>query len=209
MKITKFEHACLVIEQDGRALVIDPGVFSESFAPTDNIDAVIVTHEHPDHFDSTKIEAIRKKNPDVRVFTTAKVAIEVDSAIEVKSDEKITISNFELEFFGHDHAPIVDDVVPCDNFGVIVNSVFSYAGDSFALPPIKPVAMALPASAPWLKVDEALKYLTAVQPARIFPTHNALLSKIGQDITYNWLRKTADESNIEFVDLNTGQSIEI
>ena len=209
MKITKFEHTCLTIEQGSRVLVIDPGMFSESFNPTDNIDVVIITHEHSDHFDPNKIFAIRKVNPDVKIFTTNKVASELTNATEIKPGEKVTVNNFELEFFGHDHAAIIDNIVPCDNFGVIINNIFSYAGDSFTLPPVKPTIMALPASAPWLKVDEAIKYLTAVQPTRVFPTHDALLSKVGQDITYNWLRKFADELGIEFIDIQIGQSIEV
>jgi hypothetical protein len=105
--------------------------------------------------------------------------------------------------------------VPCDNFGIMVNDKLIYPGDSFSLPPIftgsdpARMVLALPASAPWLKVDEALNYLTAVKPAKVFPTHNALLTKIGQDITYSWLRQTAAEINAEFIDLQPNEFLEI
>jgi len=42
MKITKYGHACLMVEIDGRSLVIDPGVFSTDFVSPDNVDAVVI-----------------------------------------------------------------------------------------------------------------------------------------------------------------------
>jgi len=48
MNITKREHACLVVEQSGATLVIDPGSFTAPFA-VDGLAAIVVTHEHADH----------------------------------------------------------------------------------------------------------------------------------------------------------------
>ncbi len=50
MKLTKMSHSCVRLEKDGRVLVVDPGGFSEEDAAV-GADAVLVTHEHPDHFD--------------------------------------------------------------------------------------------------------------------------------------------------------------
>jgi hypothetical protein len=44
----KFVHSCLRLDQDGRALVIDPGVWPEPEALA-RADAVLVTHEHFGH----------------------------------------------------------------------------------------------------------------------------------------------------------------
>ncbi|MCL2451752.1 MBL fold metallo-hydrolase [Candidatus Saccharibacteria bacterium] len=209
MKITKYEHSCLSVEVDGRILVIDPGVFSTSFTASDNIDAVVVTHEHPDHFDPEKITQIRSLNPNVVVFTTDKVAQQIPDAKVPNVDEKVAVGSFDLQFFGHDHAPIIPDVVPCDNIGVVVNGVLAYPGDSFAPPPIKPQILALPVSAPWLKVYESMKYIAEIKPGKVFPTHNALLSEIGQDITYAWIHKACDEASVEFIDLQPGQELTI
>ena len=210
MKITKYEHACLVAEIGGRTAVIDLGEFSSSFTPSGNIDAVIITHEHSDHFDPSQIAAIREHSPNATIFATATVAEQIDGASVPPVGEKLQVGNFTLEFFGHDHAAIIDGVVPCDNFGVVVNGELVYAGDSFTLPPLEnPAILALPVSAPWLKVAESLDYLRKVQPARVFPTHDALLSEIGRRITYSWLTKTAGEIGAEFVNLQVGQSLEV
>ena len=50
MRLTKYAHSCLRVEHDGGVLVVDPGVFSEP-AALDGADAVLITHEHPDHLD--------------------------------------------------------------------------------------------------------------------------------------------------------------
>ena len=52
MRITKFGHACVRIEHDGTTVVLDPGVFTDPEA-VDGADAVLITHEHADHYAPT------------------------------------------------------------------------------------------------------------------------------------------------------------
>jgi len=208
MKITKYEHACLSVDIDGRILVIDPGIYSNSFAPSSNIDAVVITHEHSDHFDSEKIVNIQSLNPNVVIFTTDKIASQIPGAKVPNVDEKITVGGFTLQFFGHDHASIVEGVVPCDNIGVIVNDSLFYPGDSFELPPNLPLPiLAVPASGPWLKVGESMKYIADTKPTKVFPTHNDLLSQNGRGVTYAWLRRACEEIGVEFIDLQPGEEL--
>src|SRR6478672_8113192 len=49
MRITKFGHACIRLEYDGTVVVVDPGMFTDPEA-LDAADAVVITHEHPDHY---------------------------------------------------------------------------------------------------------------------------------------------------------------
>jgi glyoxylase-like metal-dependent hydrolase (beta-lactamase superfamily II) len=58
VRLTKFVHSCVRLDYDGRALVIDPGVWSEPQALV-GVDAVLVTHEHLDHVDE-----LRRQPPD-------------------------------------------------------------------------------------------------------------------------------------------------
>ena len=69
MKITKFEHACLVIEDNGKQIVIDPGVFSKSLATDEKYDAAVVTHVHGDHLDIETLQKLKSSNPDMRIFS--------------------------------------------------------------------------------------------------------------------------------------------
>ena len=68
MRITKFGHACVRVEHDGATVVIDPGVFTESEA-VDGADAVLITHEHADHYLPDHLRAT-----DAPVFTIEAVA---------------------------------------------------------------------------------------------------------------------------------------
>ena len=51
MKLTKYEHACFSVEHDGMTLVVDPGNFTTDFIAPEGVIAVVITHEHSDHFD--------------------------------------------------------------------------------------------------------------------------------------------------------------
>lgn len=50
MKITKFGHCCLLIEENGVRILTDPGTYSTQQSEVKNIDFVLITHEHADHF---------------------------------------------------------------------------------------------------------------------------------------------------------------
>ena len=56
MKLTKHEHACVVLEKDGASIVIDPGSFSSGAAEIiAGADAILVTHEHMDHVNEAAV----------------------------------------------------------------------------------------------------------------------------------------------------------
>jgi len=97
--------------------------------------------------------------------------------------------------------------VSADNFGVIVDDRLVYPGDSFSACPLQnPEILALPVSAPWMKIGEAIDYLRTVKPVKVFPTHNALLSEIGQNMIDAWLGKICREIGTEYIPLKPGQS---
>ena len=47
-EVSAWGHACIRFEKDGRVLVVDPGSFSD-LSVLDSANAVVITHEHPDH----------------------------------------------------------------------------------------------------------------------------------------------------------------
>lgn len=49
MRVSKHEHACLVIEEQGQTLVVDPGMYSQKLPELTNVVALTLSHIHDDH----------------------------------------------------------------------------------------------------------------------------------------------------------------
>lgn len=195
MKITKYEHACFVVEQDGDALVVDPGNWTTNLVVPDNVVAVVITHEHPDHVDTNHLHAIVAKNPNAVVVAPESVVAQLHDfkTQAVVANEGIKIGHFELEFFGGQHATIAANMPAIANLGVLINGTLYYPGDSFALPEDRQVALlALPVSAPWMKFSEAAEFAAALRPAKMFPTHDAILSPAGKSLADTMFGRVAD-----------------
>lgn len=210
MRITKYEHACLDIQHNDTRIVIDPGVFTKSLTNSGNIDAVIITHIHGDHFDPSIINQIIEENPGLKIWTTNEVAKELgDKATLARPQNAEKIGEISLEFFGENHAEIDPKTPIVQNIGVLVNNTLYYPGDSFTECPKPFEILAVPASAPWLRVGQTIPLIENSQCKQIFPTHNALLSDIGHSTTNSWLRKFSERDNKEFKYLKPGDSIEV
>lgn len=195
MKITKFEHACFVIEQDGQSLIVDPGEYTTDLVVPDTVVAVVITHEHPDHFSKALLDAVKDHNPDVTIVGHESIVGQLDGfqTQAVMANEGIKIGNFELEFYGGDHAMIAQDWPIIPNLGVMINEKLYYPGDSFVVPEREVEILALPVAAPWLKVSETMEFLQAVKPKLAFPTHDAILSDVGKGLPDRMLPGIAEK----------------
>jgi L-ascorbate metabolism protein UlaG (beta-lactamase superfamily) len=200
MKITKYEHACFTVEKDDQILVVDPGVFTTDFIAPENVVGIVITHEHSDHFDHEQLAAIIDKNPDAVIVGHEAITsnIEVFETRTVKAGDKITVGEFELEFFGGEHALIHTSKPVVANLGVMINELLYFPGDSFTQPDKSVDTLAVPASAPWMKMSEAMDFLAAVHPRFAFPTHDAILSNTGKELADVWLGGIAATNDIEY-----------
>ncbi len=99
MKITKYEHACVAIEENGKNLVIDPGMFSQSVSDTKEVVAIVITHAHSDHMDKATIKTLLQNNPEARIFSVAQVADALpDLKVErVSPGEGMDVPPFKLD----------------------------------------------------------------------------------------------------------------
>lgn len=201
MEITKYKHACVVLTKNNQSLVIDPGEWSDDFIVPENVIGAVVTHEHSDHFDLKKLTAIIAKNPKAYIYAHVSIIAQLGElpglAVKVGATEKI--GDFTARFVGGTHAGIHPDFSVPVNLGVIVDDgAFYYPGDSYTVPNCAVEVLAVPASAPWMKVAEAMDFITAVKPHRCFPTHNTLLSAEGHALTNSWLEKAASSCGTHF-----------
>jgi len=211
MRLTKLEHACLLLEEAGKTLIIDPGSFTTPLVGTSNVVAIVITHEHADHWTGDQLSRIIERNPDVRIFGPAGVAAaasEFDIAV-VHGGDEIEAEPFTLKFFGEKHAVIHRSLPIVDNVGVLVNDVLYYAGDSFTVPDVTVDTLAVPAGAPWLKISETMDYVEAVKPRRSFPTHEMVLSVAGKTMSNARIDEATKLAGGEFFPLEPNDSLDL
>lgn len=210
MRLTKYEHACFTLEEAGQVLVVDPGGFTTDFIAPQGVVAVVITHEHGDHFDHDQLAAIIDKNPEAVIVGHASITVQIEAFATraVSAGDTVTIGEFRLEFFGGEHAVIAPNFPPLANLSVLINDLVYYPGDSFAVPG-KPVdTLALPVGAPWLKISETIEFALAVQPRLAFPTHDAVLSSIGKSLPDRMLLGVLERAGVLYERID-GKTIDV
>jgi L-ascorbate metabolism protein UlaG (beta-lactamase superfamily) len=205
MKIIKFDHSCFLLEKDGRGLLFDPVEYTHKLPIFDNLDAIIITHLHGDHFAPDVLAKIRHNNPNARVFTTADNIENIPSCSIAKNGDKVAVGVFGLEFYGENHAEIVTGEVPCQNIGTLVNGIFANSGDTFDIPPTTPEILLAPITAPWLKIEQTMDFITTIRPKIVVPTHDALNSDLGNTICDNWVSKACAAVTAEYKNIHYGE----
>lgn len=210
MRITKHEHACLRLEKEGRTLIIDPGSFTLPLDDLHGLEAVVLTHEHPDHWTPQHLERLRSAARDLPVYAPAGVAAAGAEVTVVAPGDTVTAGPFTLTFHGGRHAVIHESIPVIDNVGVLVDDTFYYPGDSYALPGGADISLlAAPIGAPWLKIGEAMDFVLAVKPRRAFGTHDMTLSRIGLQMHRQRLAWATEQHGGEFVALDPGEPVDL
>lgn len=212
MKVTKLTHACLLVEEDTKNLLIDPGIFTKDLPKNiKNLSAIIITHAHPDHIDAKTLEEIQKSNPATPIYAPAQVA---DSYSSIKfqvieRSQTIKVDSFSIDCYLIDHAIIFPNLPVLENVAIMVNDNLFYPGDSFYMPEKSVATLACPASAPWLKISEVTNYIDKVKPTTVFPTHDGILSEAGKSVHYRMIAEACDNANAEWTPLQPKVSIDI
>lgn len=209
MNITKFDHSTFYIEKDGHGLLFDPVEYATGLPEFTNIDVIIITHKHGDHFQPEVLQKVLVANPNAKVFTTSDNADALSNATIVKPSDKISTDVFDLEFFGSgNHAAIYNNEIPCENVGAIIDGKIVNPGDSFDIPNLAEISVLLvPISAPWLKTEESIKYIEALRPRIAINTHDGLLSRMGLNISNNWIKQKATIADTEYKYCEPGEGL--
>ncbi|MER7732113.1 MBL fold metallo-hydrolase [Streptomyces erythrochromogenes] len=186
MKLTKRLHSCVQLEKDGHTLVIDPGAFSEPDAGL-GADALLVTHEHPDHFDEGRLRAALDANPAAGLWTLRSVAERLAPAYPgrvhtVGHGDTFTAAGFDVQVHGELHAVIHPDMPRVTNVGYLVDGSLFHPGDALTVPGVPVETLMVPVHAPWNKVSEVIDYLREVAPRRALDIHDAYLADIARPI---------------------------
>lgn len=210
MKVTKYEQACLVLDDAGERLVIDPGSFS-TLPAMSGVRAVVLTHEHPDHADAELLATLLKHSPQAQLIGPAGVAAALpDLPVQtVVPGQTAQLGPFQIAFGGGTHAEIHHSIPRVDNLTVLVDDTVYHPGDSLDLPGRAVQVLAAPISGPWLKLGEVMDYLLGAQATRVLPIHEMHAATPGQTLAHTRLGEVAAQRGAELVVLSPGESLQI
>ena len=212
MELTKHGHACVVLSEGDRRLVIDPGAFTDP-AALDGASAVLVTHEHFDHLDPERLRAAMDADPALEVWTNRSVAGRLaglgDRVHVVGHGDAVTVAGFDVHVHGELHAVIHPDIPRITNVGYLVDGQVFHPGDALTVPDEPVATLLLPVHAPWSKVSEVIDYVRAVDADQAYAVHDALLSDVGLQFVGGILGENGPGTPTPYSRLAPGESVEL
>lgn len=212
MRLTKFGHAAVRIEHDGTTVALDPGMWSERES-VEGVDAVLITHEHPDHYDADKLRA-----SDAPIYTIAAVAAQIrESAPDVAErvtvvapDETWTVGGIGVRAIGELHAVIHPDLPRFHNSGYVFTlgeqTVF-HPGDALTVPGVPVDVLLTPVCAPWMRLSEGIDFARSVGAARNVAIHDRVYSEAGLGIVDAQFGRLLGARDLDYVRLADGTDL--
>lgn len=212
MKLTKFAHACILVEDDEHVALFDPGEFSWSsgLVKLDNwpkLDYVMITHEHFDHFSEDFVKAILHQFPNVQFFGTEPTVTKLK---ELGAKNTSASSTKDIEILPLTHAsmsPLAPDPnVP--NIAIHYRNKITHPGDSHALVASKDVLF-VPFAGPWGATIDGVRMAVKLKPKVVVPIHDWMWNDSWRDNMYARMEGFFQQQNIRFIRTVDGEPFEI
>jgi L-ascorbate metabolism protein UlaG (beta-lactamase superfamily) len=214
MLITHLGHSAVLVETDNARILIDPGNFSDAWHRLTDLDAVLLTHQHPDHLDPQQLPSLLAANPAARVLAEPSILDQVAAgelaslgaaAEALPADRQEAVGDVLISAVGGKHAVIHRDLPRIGNVGYVLRSegqpTLFHPGDALdAVPPGVDV-LAVPAYGPWAAMKETVDFVRAVGALEGFPIHDGLLNERGFGLV---LRRVNEMTGTRLVDLRGG-----
>lgn len=216
MRITHLGHAAVLVETDDARVLIDPGSFTDAWHALTDLDAVLITHIHPDHADPDQLPALIKANPHAKVYVEPSIVLAEESgkfpvvgADALAAGEQVVIGDLLVTGVGGQHAIIHRDIPQIGNVGYVLRSegqpTLFHPGDSLAAVPGGVDILGVPLMGPWAAMKETIDFVRAVGALEGFPIHDGLLSDRGRNLIYG---RVVDMTGTRMTDLRTGTTHE-
>lgn len=217
MRLTHYGHACVVIDDpSGTAgrILIDPGSLADDISGIDPVDAVLITHEHPDHLDVGKLSTLRAVNPDLTLYGNpgtppALPPTERERAhiLASAAQSRATIAGWDIVAHTTIHETIYPALPDITNNAYLIGGRVWHPGDAFDVPESPVDLLLLPIGAPWMKLAEAVDYLQAVAPKIAIPIHQGGLQPAHRDLHCGLLTKFAP-AGTQFITVKSGEPLD-
>lgn len=201
MKLTHYGHSCVLLDfgpsGGGTRILFDPGSYSSGFDDVRELDAVLITHAHPDHLDTDRLSPVMASNPTARLIVDPGSATALDQAgitYELATPgQALTVGSIGVEVLGSAHAVIHPRLPNIGNNGYLLDGRVLHPGDAFAIPTTPVAVLLLPAGGPWMKLGESIDYMSTLQPRLVIPIHQAGLATVHQQLHYQLIRALAPQ----------------
>ena len=208
MKISKHIHSCLLVEDEGQIILIDPGnyTFEERALDLDKIsklDYLLVTHEHQDHMYMPLIRQILEKFPKIKIISNSSVK-------KIMEDEGLKLQTEEEDKIAIEDAPheLLLGGRGTENFLFNISGKLTHPGDSLQFTKSCDI-LALPVQAPWGSFVASVEKAAAIKPKIIIPIHDWHWKDKARRRMYEMAKQYLAEKGIEFCGLETGEDMAI
>lgn len=181
MNITKYPQSCLIVEKDGARILIDPGSFLAGKFTAEqlpDIDAIILTHRHPDHANPELITALLAKksvpvyaNDDTKDFLGGSVVTH-----PINPGDTATVAGFAVQTYDMPHCPMPDGSAGPPNNGYVFDGTFLHAGDGVAVEGLQVENAAIAIAGPDVSLRDAADLIKAVGAKKVIPIHYSIFS---------------------------------